>query len=147
MPLASKLAFQFERRLQFKGLNLFHARAVRITDANQAHLYGDVQGGSRYTIRLTYEDGRLLVYCSCSYFADFGRCKHLWAAVLEADRRGVLGEAANGGALRLSRDADPDDERELAHWQFRPPEPPAAASSTLAGVSHRYPAQPGNQEA
>ena len=124
MPLASKLAFQFERRLQFKGLNLFHARAVRITDANQAHLYGDVQGGNRYNIRLTYEDGRLLVFCSCSYFADFGRCKHLWAAVLEADRRGVLGEAVNGGALRLARDADPDDERELARWQFRPPEPP-----------------------
>ena len=124
MPLASKLAFQFERRLQFKGLNLFHARAVRITDANQAHLYGDVQGGNRYNIRLTHEDGRLLVYCSCSYFADFGRCKHLWAAVLEADRRGVLGEAVNGGALRLARDADPDDERELARWQFRPPEPP-----------------------
>ena len=124
MPLASKLAFQFERRLQFKGLNLFHARAVRITDANQSHLYGDVQGGSRYNIRLTYETGRLLVYCSCSYFADFGRCKHLWAAVLEADRRGVLGEAVNGGALRLSRDADPDDERELDQWQFRPPEPP-----------------------
>ena len=30
----------------------------------------------------------------------------------------------NGGALRLARDADPDDERELARWQFRPPEPP-----------------------
>jgi hypothetical protein len=56
---------------------------------------------------MTHEDGRLLVYCACPYFADFGRCKHLWAAVLEADRRGVLGEAAKGGALRLCRDADP----------------------------------------
>ena len=93
MPLASKLAFQFERRLQFKGMNLFHARAVRITEANQAHLFGEVQGTSRYPVRLTHEGDRLLVYCACAYFADFGRCKHLWAAVLEADRRGVLGEA------------------------------------------------------
>ena len=92
MPLASKLAFQFERRLQFKGINLFHAHAVRITDANQEHLYGEVQGSSPYTIRLTHETDRLAVYCACAYFADFGRCKHLWAAVLEADRRGVLGE-------------------------------------------------------
>src|ERR1035441_9693295 len=62
MPLASKLAFQFERRLQFKGVNLYHARAVRITDANQAHLFGEVQGSSPYTIRLAHESGRLLVY-------------------------------------------------------------------------------------
>jgi superfamily II DNA or RNA helicase len=124
MPLASKLAFQFERRLQFKGVNLFHAHAVRITEANQEHLFGEVQGTSRYPIRITYEGDRLLVYCACAYFADFGRCKHLWAAVLEADRRGVLGEAIKAGALRLYRDADPDDERELARWEFRQPEPP-----------------------
>ncbi len=124
MPLASKLAFQFERRLQFKGVNLFHAHAVRITEANQEHLFGEVQGTSRYPIRITYEGDRLLVYCACAYFADFGRCKHLWAAVLEADRRGVLGEAIKAGALRLYRDADPDDEREFARWEFRQPEPP-----------------------
>src|ERR1035441_5807417 len=111
MPLASKLAFQFERRLQFKGLNLFHARAVRISDANQAHLFGEVQGGSRYAIRMTHEDGRLSVYCACAYFTDFGRCKHLWAAVLEADRRGVLGEASRGGALRPCRDARSEERR------------------------------------
>src|ERR1035441_6923941 len=104
MPLASKLAFQFERPLQFKGLNLFHARAVRISEANQAHLFGEVQGGNRYPIRMTHDALPISVYCACPYFADFGRCKHLWAAVLEADRRGVLGEASKGGALRLCRD-------------------------------------------
>ena len=124
MPLASKLAFQFERRLQFKGISLFHARAVRITDANQAHVFGDVQGTSRYPVRLTHENGRLLVYCACPYFEEFGRCKHLWATVLEADRRGVLGEAVRDGALRLVRDADPDGERELDRWEFHPPAPP-----------------------
>src|ERR1039458_1168805 len=124
MPLARKLAFQFERRLQFKGVNLYHARAVRITDANQAHLFGEVQGSSPYTIRLAHESGRLLVYCACPYFAEFGRCKHLWAAVLEADRRGVLGEASKDGALRLCRDVDPDDRRDPAHWEVHAPAPP-----------------------
>src|ERR1035437_8353718 len=124
MPLASKLAFQFERPLQFKGLNLFHARAVRISEANQAHLCGEVQGGCRYPIRMTHEAARLSVYWACASFADFGRCKHLWAAVLEADRRGVLGEAARGGALRLCRDADPDEAVELARWQVDPPQLP-----------------------
>ena len=124
MPLATKLAFQFERRLQFQGINLYHARAVRITEANQAHLVGDVQGTSRYPVRLIHQDGRLLVYCACAYFGDFGRCKHLWAAILEADRRGVLGEATRGGALRLCRDADPDEAVELARWQVDPPQLP-----------------------
>src|ERR1035437_7672760 len=100
MLLASKLAFQFERPLQFKGMDLSHARAVRISDANQAHLFGEVQGSSPYPVRMTHQGDRLLVYCACPYFADFGRCKHLWAAVLEADRRGVMGEALKGGALR-----------------------------------------------
>ena len=103
MPLASKLAFQFERRLQFQGITLFQARAVRITQANQAHLFGEVQGTNRYPVRMVHEGGRLSVYCACSYFAEFGRCKHLWAAVLEADRRGVLGEAISRRPLPYGR--------------------------------------------
>jgi superfamily II DNA or RNA helicase len=109
MPLASKVSFQFERRLQFKGLNLFHSNAVRVTDANQSHLYGDVMGGSRYPIRITHQEGLLSVYCACPNFSDTGRCKHLWAAILEADKRGVLGEAVRGGALRLVRDAEAEE--------------------------------------
>ncbi len=109
MPLASKIAFQFERRLQFKGLNLFHGHAVRVTDANQSHLYGEVMGGNRYPVRLTYQEGLLSVHCACAYFDETGRCKHLWAAVLEADKRGVLGDAQKGGALRVVRDAEAED--------------------------------------
>ncbi|MEO8369585.1 MAG: SWIM zinc finger family protein, partial [Candidatus Solibacter sp.] len=106
MPLASKLAFQFERRLQFKGDDLYRAHAVRITEANQSHLYGEVQGTNRYTVRLTHEDKRLMVFCSCPYFETNSRCKHLWAAILEADRRGVLGTAVQAPTLRLFVEED-----------------------------------------
>ena len=112
MPLASKLAFQFERRLQFKGLSLFQSHAVRLTEANQAHFYGEVQGTSRYHIRLTYDANQLLVHCECPYFTDFGRCKHLWAAILEADKRGVLGEAARASYLKVHRDVSTQEEAE-----------------------------------
>ena len=104
MPLASKLAFQFERRLQFKGLNLFHANAVRVTDANQSHLYGEVQGGNRYSVRMNYAEGVLSVHCGCIYFDENDRCKHLWAAILEADKRGVLRDALNAPNLRVVRE-------------------------------------------
>ncbi|MEO8596998.1 MAG: DEAD/DEAH box helicase [Candidatus Solibacter sp.] len=112
MPLASKLAFQFERRLQFRGQSLFQANSVRISEANQSHLYGEVQGSNRYPVRLTHEGNRLLVYCGCFHFQDFGRCKHLWAAILEADRKGVLGTALQTNSLRLYRDRDAEDEAE-----------------------------------
>src|SRR4029077_19191352 len=88
------------------GLNFFQRNAVRVRAANQSHLYGDVMGGSRYPIRITHQEGLLSVYCACPNFSDTGRCKHLWAAILEADKRGVLGEAIRGGALRLVRDAE-----------------------------------------
>jgi len=104
MPLASKLAYQFERRLQFKGLGLLQSNAVRLTDANQSHLYGEVQGTERYPVRLTYEGNRLVVSCGCLYFRDYGRCKHLWAAILEADRKGVLTNALQANSLRISRE-------------------------------------------
>src|SRR4051794_16541786 len=106
MPLASKLAFQFERRLQFKGDQLFRSHAVRITEATQSHLYGEVQGSERYNVRLTHDDKRLLVFCSCPYFNENSRCKHLWAAILEADRRGVLGTAVAAPTLRIQADID-----------------------------------------
>jgi len=121
MPLASKLAFQFERRLQFKGLNLFHGHAVRVTDANQSHLFGDVMGGNRYPIRITYYDGVLSVYCACAAFSETGRCKHLWAAILEGDKRGVLGEAAKAPSLRLIRDAEAEDRPQPSSGFGRPP--------------------------
>jgi hypothetical protein len=69
MPLASKVAFQFERRLQVNGLSLFHGNAVRVTDANQSHLCGQVLGGSRYPIRITHQEGLLSVYSACDVFA------------------------------------------------------------------------------
>jgi superfamily II DNA or RNA helicase len=129
MPLASKLAFQFERRLQFKGLNLFHGNAVRVLDGNQSHLYGEVLGGNRYPIRLSYQDGLMSVHCACAFFADTGRCKHLWAAILEADKRGILGEAAKGGSIRLVRDMEADDRQPRAPASIPSPfrQPPRVA--------------------
>jgi SNF2-related domain/Helicase conserved C-terminal domain len=101
MPLASRLAFQFDQRVQFRGLGLFRDRAVRVTDESASHLIAIVIGGRPYEVQITYDKDRLLVSCECPYFTDFGQCKHLWAAVLEADRRGTLGEALHARYLKL----------------------------------------------
>ena len=87
-------------------------------------------GGRPYHVSITHIDGRLLVSCECPYFGEFGQCKHLWAAVLEADRRNALTEALSAKYLTLEDDLDLDDEDDDpldgggAPLSLRPPPPP-----------------------
>jgi superfamily II DNA or RNA helicase len=80
-----------------------------------------VIGGRPYEVRVTYNDDRLLVSCECPYFADFGRCKHLWAAILEADRRGALQEALRARYLKLEDEAEFDWTYDREPFILRPP--------------------------
>jgi hypothetical protein len=103
MTLAAKLSFQFEKRIQFKGQGLFIGNAVKFDETSPNRLHGSVRGGQNYQIKLAYVQGSLHVSCGCPYFGEYGPCKHLWAAVLEADRQGALRDAAtNGAPLKLS---------------------------------------------
>jgi superfamily II DNA or RNA helicase len=106
MGLAAKLAFQFDRKTQIKGQGLFHSRAVRFTDAGQDHAYADVADGKLWDVRISLlDDGRLSLKCTCPSFRGYLTCIHIWAAVLEADREGVLVAAANQRYLKLVADS------------------------------------------
>jgi len=98
MTLAAKLSFQFEKRVQFKGRELFIANAVKIDESGPDRFHGAVRGGQFYAVGLDYHAGELKVSCACPYFAEYGPCKHLWAAILEADREGALRNASSNGA-------------------------------------------------
>lgn len=128
MPLASRLAFQFDQRVQFRGLGLFRDRAVRVVEESPSHLHALVTGGSLYDVRVTHDNGRLFVSCGCPYFSDYGQCKHLWAALLEADRRGALSEALNAKYLTIEDDSDIDDDDDHPAYTYSsgslPPLPP-----------------------
>src|SRR5438046_2930644 len=106
MSLAYKLGGQFERRLQDRGRFLFEGGAVNITESAFDHVHAKVTGSDEYAVRLKYHrDARgrdnLLVYCSCAYFADYARCKHLWALILEASQRRALPSAEYARSLRI----------------------------------------------
>src|SRR5882724_9081556 len=110
MSLAYKLGAQFERRLQDRGRFLFEGGAVRITESAFDHVQAKVQGTDEYAVRVKYQrDARsrdnLLVSCTCAYFGDFGRCKHLWAVILEAGRQRLLPSAEYARYLRVEREA------------------------------------------
>jgi superfamily II DNA or RNA helicase len=126
LSLASRLAYQFDQRVQFRGVTLFRDHAVRVNRESSNQLLAVVMGGNAYQVAITYDNGRLLVSCECPYFSDFGQCKHLWAAMLEADRIGALAEAMQAKYLKLEDDPRFDDEEEDAvvpPFRLLPPVP------------------------
>jgi superfamily II DNA or RNA helicase len=126
MSLANKLGGQFERRLQDRGRNLLHADAVRVTEQTANHIHAVVQGTQEYQVRIAYErDARnrdnLVVSCTCAYFADYARCKHLWAVILEAGRRHALLSAEYARVLRVEREGSEGTDAKPARIYEMPP--------------------------
>ncbi len=90
MSLAGKLAFQVDRGAQFRGSELFQNGAVQVTAVEPDHIHATVAGGADYEVCIQFFNQELLVSCECPYFRDRGACKHIWAVILESDRRGAL---------------------------------------------------------
>ena len=131
MPLASRISFQFDRGVQSRGFGLFKGRAVRVLEQSYSHLQALVTGGQLYEVRVTHEDGRLLVFCECPYFEEYGKCKHLWATILEADRVGALAGAAEARYLKLEDDLSLEEDDDYAdplrdRFRLAPVPPPPA---------------------
>jgi superfamily II DNA or RNA helicase len=110
MSLVSKLAFQVEKQVQLKGYTVFNAKRVTVFEESPISMMAYVQGEERYTVALILVDSALEVECSCPAYAQYGPCKHIWAAILEADRRGALSLANQEHRLLLREMTDPEDE-------------------------------------
>src|ERR1700686_4997129 len=108
MPLSTRLAFQFDKRVQIKGA-AFTGKSITVIDSSPTSVHAEVKDNKPYSVRLVYEDGKLLVSCGCPYYMDHGQCMHLWAVVLEADRRNALQEALKARYLEIEDDLDEDD--------------------------------------
>src|SRR6185295_3201273 len=100
--------------------------AVRVTDESPTHVHASVSGGNQYDVRVALDNGRLLVSCDCVYFSEYGKCKHLWATILEADRRGALADAMSAKYLTIEDNLSPDDPTGFLprRPRFPPPQPP-----------------------
>jgi superfamily II DNA or RNA helicase len=90
MSLTQMTAHLFEQNVRARGQNIYATRRVHVTGAGHDHMYGEVMGGDLYDFSISKVELGLEVWCDCIAFADYGPCKHLWAAILEADRRGAL---------------------------------------------------------
>jgi hypothetical protein len=104
MSLTQMTAHLFDRNVRARGQNIYATRRVHVNSAGHDHFYAQVQGGDLYDVRITKFELGLEVWCDCVAFEDYGPCKHLWTAILEADRRGALADVRQ--VLYLQRAED-----------------------------------------
>ncbi|HSS52131.1 MAG TPA: SWIM zinc finger family protein, partial [Thermoanaerobaculia bacterium] len=118
MTLATMLAHFVDWRVRERGRAYFQAGKVEITSSSPERVEAVVSGSQPYGVWLAREDGDLRVFCGCPFFAGGEPCKHVWAAVLEADQRKGLRGLAGDLPNRLTTFATARDSPR--------PEPPAA---------------------
>ena len=89
----NSLTSRVSGRTRAKGSDYFRFGAVIEIAGGEWSAHAVVRGTRDYRIELKRESGtdRFTASCECPYFLDRGEiCKHIWAALLEADRRGLL---------------------------------------------------------
>ncbi|HEX3876931.1 MAG TPA: DEAD/DEAH box helicase [Bryobacteraceae bacterium] len=84
-----------------RGEEYHWQKLVRIEDGGESSVKATIRGSQQYDVELTWQPGKLTVYCDCPYFESNGPCKHLWATLLTAEARGLLSSAAADAHVEL----------------------------------------------
>jgi superfamily II DNA or RNA helicase len=114
-PLTRVLARDVAGGSRTKG-RLYHLDgAVTKIEGDAWTARAEVRGSHVYRVRIDRAEDLFTASCECPYFLDRGTiCKHIWAGLLEAERRGFLmGDGSIGPAAALDPvdpDADTDPE-------------------------------------
>src|SRR5262249_9371451 len=114
-----------------KGLAYYGSGAVISLEGSAWEAHATVRGTEDYRVEVTRHDDRFTASCTCPFFVGRAEiCKHIWAVMLAAERRDLLG--GDGSPLpdgsRLNPDAEsidvtpqPSSDRQAAG---RPPSRP-----------------------
>lgn len=100
MALILQLAGEFSSEIRTRGNEYFRQGKVKVINGSPWNLEAEIQGTSKYKVRLWREGNEISVRCSCPYY-ESGLCKHLWAVLLTADAENYL-QGGSGGAGRLT---------------------------------------------
>jgi superfamily II DNA or RNA helicase len=106
--LIKALAPHVSSRTRAKGLHYFRSGAVIEMAGGEWTAHAVVRGTRDYRVELMRESGtdRFTASCECPYYADRAEiCKHIWAALLEADQRALL---AGDGPLLPGATIEPE---------------------------------------
>src|SRR5690349_7545876 len=86
----SHLARLFSANARGRGEEYAAAERVETVWADAKGIQAEVVGTQTYTVSVRLDDTELLLSCNCPFAAEHGTCKHIWAALLVADTRGLL---------------------------------------------------------
>ncbi len=120
-------------RTRAKGLDYFRSGGVIEMAGGEWTAHAVVRGTREYRVDLLRESGtdRFTASCECPYYADRAEiCKHIWAALLEAERRGLL---AGDGSILPGATLEPE---------YRPPPDVARSGSAVLAPGGRSVVKP-----
>ena len=100
MTLAESLQKQFRADLRFRGAGYLDADRVSQLALTPDKLIAAVQEkAGEFTCDLDRSGGSLRMSCTCPSSGKLGVCKHLWGAILLADREKLLTGPVRGGEV------------------------------------------------
>lgn len=111
MSLSTLLASQVPAVIRERGREYFSSGVVTLVSVSRQRVIATVKGSIGYDVSLDL--GRRMVYaaCTCPYIDQYGSaCKHIWATVLTAEKRGFAANATAPMRLVLEEDDDEDDD-------------------------------------
>jgi superfamily II DNA or RNA helicase len=131
-PLTRVLARDVAGGSRTKG-RLYHLDgAVTKIEGDAWTAKADVRGSHVYRVRIERADDLFTASCECPYYLDrVAICKHIWATLLEAERRGFL---TGDGSIGPDAALDPVDPDADTDPEFRQP---AAADPALRASTSR----------
>ena len=89
--LSRQFSKLFGAGVRGRGLEYFASGAVHIDAGDNQRVSATVAGARDYHVQLAVKGAKLAVTCTCPFFIDNESCKHIWAVMLEAERRQLLG--------------------------------------------------------
>lgn len=126
MALTSQLSKYVSSRIRDRGMDYYRSGAVEIVNGDSEELLAVVLGSEAYEIDLFREDKTLYGACTCPYCkGELDICKHLWATLLAAEKKGYLRGEDNTDPLRLELDFEEEEEDEEEDMEYQIVFPPS----------------------
>ena len=95
MTISSHLARHFTSGVRQRGQGYFWGGYVRMLNGSATEFEARVRSNETYEVMLEVRGSSLRLYCECPHFDSGEPCKHLWAAVLAAEKLRYLSAALN----------------------------------------------------
>lgn len=125
----------FSAQEKSRGASYFQSSRVRdvVVHADARVATGIVRGSQNYAVSIDWEEahtsGGVVVHCDCPYAESRVTCKHLFAFMLELDKRRAIGDLPRNLFLTSAMDDesvdDDDDGIALSEFAFGVPRRPA----------------------